>query len=48
MFIVGNEGHLYYFSAFYSRGVVPVFYLSSSITLSGEGTSSNPYILSGN
>ena len=32
----------------HTKNVSPVFYLSSNITLSGEGTSSNPYILSGN
>ncbi len=31
--------------AFFSYGVAPVLYLSSDITLSGKGTSSNPYII---
>ena len=46
-FQVTTSGNLGGNSTVNSRGTVPVFFLSSSITLSGDGTSSSPYILSG-
>ena len=50
-FFVGSNGYIngysndYYVGANRSRGVRPVVYLSSSVTLSGSGTSSDPYTL---
>ena len=42
----GNAGYVYGSSASYSSGgVVPVLYLSSDITLSGMGTSGDPYVI---
>ena len=40
---VGGDGDLYDLSANASCGVRPAVYLSSDISLSGSGTSSNPY-----
>ena len=48
VFRVYGDGSIAGYIALRSSGVAPVLYLSSDITLSGEGTSSNPYILSGN
>ena len=48
MFLVSNVGSLGTNGAYDINGINPVFYLSSNITLTGEGTSSNPYTLSGN
>ncbi len=43
-FNVYGGGYLYYLDyANYSRGVAPVLYLSSDITLTGEGTKGSPY-----
>ena len=39
----GNFNDNYYIN--YTYGVRPVLYLSSSVTLSGSGTQSNPYII---
>ena len=48
MFIVGSSGYVYYDGHIgYVRSVHPVFYLNSSASITdGEGTSTNPYILS--
>ena len=42
---VNSAGYLYHPAANYSIGVAPVFFLSSNITLTGEGTSSSPYTI---
>ena len=46
-YVYGNPipGNLGSISARSSSGVAPVLYLSSDITLQGEGTSSNPYVI---
>ena len=44
-FRVNYDGNLNYSSANASSGVRPAVYLSSSISLTGEGTQSNPYII---
>ena len=48
-YVIGHgargNGALSYYSATDSYGVVPVLYLSSDITLQGEGTSQTPYTL---
>ena len=47
VFSVNSYGYIGNTSAFYANiAVRPVVYLSSSITLSGSGTSSNPYTIS--
>ncbi len=43
MLCISGEGAVFSGRASDSDGVAPVFYLSSDITLTGEGTSSNPY-----
>ncbi len=43
VFSVGSDGYLNNFSAFYSSGAAPVLYLSSDISLEGDGTSNSPY-----
>ncbi len=43
VFNVVSDGPLYYNSAYYSLGVTPVLYLSSDISLEGDGTSNSPY-----
>ena len=46
MFFIYSGGSLSYHGAYETTpGVAPVLYLKSDITLSGEGTSSNPYII---
>ena len=47
-FVDGNAsdaGRLSIHGASYSLGVSPVLYLSSDITLTGDGSSSNPYVI---
>ena len=48
--VTTNNGNLEYNYVNYgSRGILPVVYLSSTVKIvSGEGTSSNPYVLSNN
>ena len=41
-----NAGRLDYFSAGNSDDVSPVLYLTSDITLTGDGSSGNPYVIS--
>ena len=41
-----SSAYMDYSSALNTRGVRPVLYLSSSVTLSGSGTSDNPYTVS--
>mgnify|MGYP004559094383 CR=1 FL=1 len=43
VFSVGSDGYFYYTSASTSLGAAPVLYLSSDISLEGEGTSNSPY-----
>ncbi len=45
VFFVGSAGNLYSSLARDSYRVAPVLYLSSDITLTGEGTSSSPYTI---
>ena len=45
VFFVFSDGGVAGVSAYGPYGVAPVLYLSSNITLSGKGTSSNPYII---
>ena len=45
VFFVYSVGLITGYSANYSSGVAPVLYLSSDITLSGEGTEGSPYTL---
>ena len=45
VFFVSSGGSFTGFNAGISRGVAPVLYLSSDITLSGEGTEGSPYTL---
>ena len=40
---VGADGYLNFTSAGNSRGVRPAVYLTSSLSLSGSGTQSDPY-----
>ena len=40
---VDGTGYFNYYSAFNAHGVRPAFYLKSSVTLSGSGTSTDPY-----
>ncbi len=49
VFLVGSDGHLIFGNGSYAyigKGVRPAFYLSSETTLNGEGTETNPYIVS--
>ncbi len=46
VFFVYEDGDLNYYDAYSSRGVAPVLYLSSDITLTGEGTDGSPYVIS--
>ena len=46
VFIVNSDDTLHYnLASFNAPGVAPVLYLKSDISLSGEGTSSNPYTI---
>ena len=46
VFYVGDNGYLSTDNVFYSdSGVVPVLYLSSDITLQGEGTKQDPFVI---
>ena len=40
-----TAGRLSGSDAFFSDGVFPVLYLSSDITLTGDGTEGNPYVI---
>ena len=42
----GNAGNVSLSSAYASRGVSPVLYLKSDITLIGDGSQGNPYVIS--
>ena len=44
--IAGYAGRLDYSGADRSSGVSPVLYLTSDITLTGDGSSGNPYVIS--
>ena len=46
VFSVGSSGRVNGILAFSHRGVVPVFYLTSDITLSGTGEPGDPYVIS--
>ncbi len=46
VFQVSREGYLHGNAAFNASEVRPAFYLSSETTLNGEGTETNPYIVS--
>ena len=47
VFALSSNGLVYYNAAFFYRGgVVPVFYLTSDITLSGTGEPGDPYVIS--
>ena len=46
VFTVNSRGPVNRHLAYYSRGVVPVFYLTSDITLSGTGEPGDPYVIS--
>ena len=43
VFVVSSGGFLSYYGAFSSSGVAPVLYLSSDISLEGDGASNSPY-----
>ncbi len=43
VFFVDSDDTLYHYYAGNRHGVVPVLYLSSDISLNGEGTQDNPY-----
>ncbi len=45
-FQVTSSGNIGGNSTINSRGTVPVFFLTSNITLSGDGTSDSPYTIS--
>ena len=45
VFLVFRDGHLFSRSVSSRNGAAPVLYLSSDVKLSGEGTSSSPYIV---
>ena len=45
VFDVDSDGNFYGINANASHGVAPAFYLSSDITLIGEGTSNSPYTI---
>ena len=46
-FYVSAEGRIYNYRASYSSGVRPAVYLTSSLSLSGSGTESDPYRIIG-
>ena len=46
VFFVSSSGYVDLTLAYSSRGVRPVVYLKSDITLTGTGTSSDPYVIS--
>ena len=46
VFVVGPNGYFGYTSVLNAYGVRPVINLSPNVTITGEGTSSNPYVVS--
>ncbi len=46
VFSVGSGGDLISYGTNFNYGVYPTFYLSAKTTLNGEGTETNPYIVS--
>ena len=44
--LTSNAGILYYSAALDSIGVSPALYLTSDITLIGDGSQGNPYVIS--
>ena len=47
VFIVDSNGYLYNYGVDYTRGVRPVINLKADVTITGEGKSTDPYVVEG-